>query len=176
MVLNHIAETSQNPRLRVAALEVLTRTLSHDLFDSAEEVTFERALYTTSSQKGLLDRNDIDKDYAEAVQPYEIWPPSEVASSRAWMNKTLLFDDPLYFVNYLYATIIAAALYDRVQTDPTFIEKYERLLQQGFGGNATDLLAKVDIDWTSSKLVDSAVRLLEVKTAELRQAYSTLPQ
>jgi hypothetical protein len=42
--------------------------------------------------------------------PYEYWPVEEVGVSREWMRKRLLFDDPLYLVNYFYASDRTALL------------------------------------------------------------------
>ena len=61
---------------------------------------------------------------------------SDIGDSREWMRKSLLFEDPLYLVNYLYAAVVAVALYDRVQTDPGFAAKYEALLRRGFDAPA----------------------------------------
>jgi hypothetical protein len=80
---------------------------------SAEKTSFESRLYSSSSGDALLDRDRIDAIYRASITPYEYWPMTDVGTSRAWMSKDLLFEDPLYLVNYLYASFVAVALYDR---------------------------------------------------------------
>ncbi len=172
LVLDHIAQTAKAPTERIRALEMLAAALSHGLFDSAEEATFERNLYKASISKGLLERSQIDDIYRGAIAPYEIWPMSDAGTSRSWMRKSLLFDDPLYLINYLYATVVAAALYDKSHTDPSFPEKYNALLRRGFNADTSELLSTIGVNWNDPALVTRAVHLLQIKTEQLRGEYA----
>ncbi len=57
----------------------------------------------------MLDRAKIDSLYQQSIAPYEYWTVSDLGQSRGWMRKELVFEDPLYLVNYLYASVIAVA-------------------------------------------------------------------
>jgi len=98
-----------------------------------------------------------------------------VGTSRAWMSKSLLFDDPLYLVNYLYAGFVAAALYDRAHTDPDFGRKYEILLRRGFDVDPKVLLASVGIQLDDPNLIRKALALFRAKTDELQRLYNVEP-
>jgi oligoendopeptidase F len=118
---------------------------SVELFMPAEETTFGRSLYTEGNGHPPLDRNNIDTIYRKSIAPYEYWSIKEVGASREWMRKPLLFNDPLYLVNYLYAAVVAVALYDRAHTDPNVASKYEALLSSGFDAQAQAILARMGI-------------------------------
>jgi oligoendopeptidase F len=99
--------------------------------------------------------------------------PSKVGASREWMRKRLLFDDPLYLVNYLYAAVVAVALYDRAHTDLDFASKFEALLRSGFDAEPQAILARMGIRLDDPSLVKAAARLLQTRTDELQQLYRT---
>ncbi|MCW1777484.1 hypothetical protein NB693_24560 [Pantoea ananatis] len=48
------------------------------------------------------------------------------------MGKRLLYQDPLYLVNYLYAGLLASSLYDQASSGaPGFPSRYHALLSDG---------------------------------------------
>jgi oligoendopeptidase F len=144
---------------------------SVELFMPAEETTFGRSLYTEGNGHPPLDRNNIDTIYRKSIAPYEYWSIKEVGASREWMRKPLLFNDPLYLVNYLYAAVVAVALYDRAHTDPNVASKYEALLSSGFDAQAQAILARMGIWLDDPSLVKAAALLLQTKTNELQQLH-----
>ena len=105
LLLDHASEVATSPEEKKAALEALLHKISLELFVSAEETAFEHSLYTESVGQPLLNRSKIDAMYRSAVAPYEVWPIKDVGQSRGWMRKSLVFEDPLYLVNYLYASV-----------------------------------------------------------------------
>ena len=175
LLLDHATQVAKTPVEREYALERLLWKLSAELFMSAEETAFERSLYTEASGHPLLDRASIDAIYRKSISPYEYWPMSDVGNSREWMRKSLLFEDPLYLVNYLYAAVVAVALYDRSHTDPDFAAKYEKLLRRGFDAPPQTLLASMDIRLDDPGLVKAAARLFQAKTEQLQSLYQAEP-
>ena len=171
LLFDHAGVMAKTPVEREHALKSFIGRLSVDLFITAEEAGFERSLYTEASGQPLLDRAKIDSIYRDAIAPYEYWPMSDVGTSRAWMRKSLLFQDPLYLVNYLYASLVAVALYERSHTDPQFSSKYEALLSRGFDADPQVLLASMNIRLDDPALVKAASRLLQAKTGELQHLY-----
>ena len=173
LLLDHATKSAKTAAEREYALERLLWKLSAELFMSAEETSFERSLYTEATGHVLLDRGSIDEIYRKSIGPYEYWPMNDVGKSREWMRKSLLFEDPLYLVNYLYAAVIAVALFDRVHTDPGFAAKYETLLRRGFDASPQALLSSLSIRLDDPALVKSASRLFQAKTEELQGLYRT---
>ena len=172
LLLDHATEVAKTPVEKEYALERLLSKLSLELFVSAEETAFERSLYTQSIGQPLLDRAKIDSLYQASIAPYEVWPVADVGQSRLWMRKSLVFEDPLYLENYLYASVIAVALYDKSHTDPQFASKYEVILRGGFDSEPQNILASIGIRLGDPDLVQPAARLLTEKTDELQRLYS----
>lgn len=172
LLLDHAAQVAQTPAQREYALERLLAKISLEFFTSAEETTLERDLYTSASGHALLDRAGIDSIYRASMAPYEYWPMSDVGRSRGWMRKSLMFEDPLYLVNYLYASFVAVALYDKAHSDPDFASKYEMLLRRGFDADPKVLLASVGIQIDDPRVVKRAAELFKSKTEELQTLYA----
>ncbi len=175
LLLDHATEIAKTPAERQYALERLLWKLSAELFMSAEETAFEQSLYTEASGHPLMNRGSIDAIYRKSIAPYEYWPMSDVGTSREWMRKSLLFEDPLYLVNYLYAAVVAVALYDRAHSDPNFASKYEALLSRGFDAEPQTLLASMNIRLDDPALVKAASRHFQAKTEELQHLYQAEP-
>ncbi len=175
LLLDHATEVARTPVQKQYALERLLAKLSLELFVSAEETAFERSLYTQSIGKPLLDRAKIDSLYQASIAPYEYWKSSDTGQPRLWMRKALLFEDPLYLENYLYASVIAVALYNKSHSDPDFANKYEALLRRGFDSEPQKLLSSIGIRLDDPALVQPAARLLTEKTNELQRLYSQEP-
>ena len=171
LLLDHATEVAKTPVEKEYALERLLWKISVELFVSAEETEFERSLYTESIGQPLLDRAKIDSLYQASIAPYEYWTSADVGQSRFWMRKSLVFEDPLYLENYLYASVIAVALYDKSHTDPQFASKYETLLRRGFDSEPQTILASMGIKLDDPALIQPAARLLIEKTDALQRLY-----
>lgn len=78
----------------------------------------------------------------------------------------------MYLVNYLYASVIAVALYEKSHTDPEFAAKYDALLRRGFHADSQTILASLGIRLDDPNIVKPAARLLTEKTEELQSLYA----
>ncbi len=172
LLLDQATKSATTPAAREYALERLLSKIALELYVSAEETTFEKNLYTQAAGAAMLNREKVDAIFQASLQPYEFWPMSDVGVSRNWMRKSLVFEDPLYLVNYLYASVIAVALFDKAHTDPAFAEKYAALLRRGFDADPQVLLATLDIHLDDPHLVEAAAKLFEEKTNELQVLYA----
>jgi oligoendopeptidase F len=99
---------------------------------------------------------------------------SDVGTSRRWMSKELLFEDPLYLVNYLYASFVAVALWDRSRADPNFASKYEALLRRGFDADPNVLLESMGIRLGDPGVIARSGALFKEKTEELEALYAAV--
>ncbi|MBD5606636.1 MAG: M3 family oligoendopeptidase, partial [Candidatus Eremiobacteraeota bacterium] len=172
LVLDHMVNVARSPAEKERALEYLLKEIAFQIFTSAEETSFERSLYTSAAGHPLLDRMQIDALYRRAVGPYEYWPMTDIGASRAWMRKSLLFEDPLYLVNYLYASLVAVSLYTKAEADPHFANSYEALLKRGFDDNPEVLLSSLGIRLDDPKVIDNVAEVFQMKLNTLKALYA----
>jgi oligoendopeptidase F len=175
LLIDEAAKHAATPEARMQALEQFCATISTELFTSAEETTFENSLYESASSAPLLSRDRIDSLYRAAIMPYTSWPMSDVGNSQSWIAKPLLWEDPLYYVNYLYSSLVAVALFDKAHTDPDFGRKFEAMLKRGFDADPATLLATVGITLGDRAMIQRAVGLFSTKVDELQALYAAIP-
>jgi len=176
MTLDYATKVAKTPAEREYALERLLTYISYELFGSAEEGTMERSLYTRAVGHALLDRPQIDAIYQDAIRPYEYWPMSGIGTSRNWMRKALLYEDPLYLINYLYAAVVAVALYDKAHSDPNFPAEYEAFLGRGEYADPQTMLLSIGIRLDDPAIIKPVIKLFREKTEELRALYLSEPK
>lgn len=150
--------------------------LSLEVFTSAEEGAFEQGIYDGAATGGINNRADVDSLYSGIVQQYDLFFTAEPERKSEWINKRLLFDDPLYNVNYLYAILISCKLYQQAHDDPThFAAQYAALLKNGFDAPAQALLKKyMGFDLDNQTLLNSTLGLMERKIKELKGLYDEM--
>lgn len=148
--------------------------LSHEIFTSAEEGAFEQGLYDGVAAGTIKTSADIDKLYTGIMNKFDSYFPTEPQRKSEWINKRLIFDDPLYNVNYLYAILISCKLYQQQHADPKgFATKYMALLKNGFDAPANDLLQKfMGFNLDSGSLLKDALDIMRNKTAKLEGLYA----
>jgi oligoendopeptidase F len=169
LVLDELRQQAESKEARVYYTQQFLNKLAHELFTSAEEGTFEQQLYDGVSAGKINKRKDIDSLYAGIMNKYDFFFESEPERKSEWINKRLLFDDPLYNVNYLYAMLVTCKLYDQFHQDPQkFATQYNALLKNGFNDSAENLLEKfMGFKLDHEILLNSALKLMQNKSDEL---------
>lgn len=150
--------------------------LSLEIFTAAEEGLFEQKLYDGVANGKIETKEDIDSLYAAVMGDYDLFFPKEPERKSEWINKRLFFDDPIYYVNYLYAMLVACKLYDQLNEEPKkFTSRYLALLKNGFDAPATVLLEKfMGFKLDNNALLKSTLRLMQGKTETLRLFYEQI--
>jgi oligoendopeptidase F len=173
LLRDHLYRTSQDRALKIYYLASLVEQLRFQIFTSAEEAALEEALFDGISAGKVQTGADIDALTARTLAPYSIWVARDPELAHSWMLKRLMFEDPLYYVNYLYAGVLASQLLSRAMHDPVeFTRRYNGLLRAGYSAPPEELLRRAfDIGVPAASAVDDAVQLLHDKVAELEQLY-----
>lgn len=147
--------------------------LSLEVFTSAEEGAFEQGIYDGVTNGSINTRKDVDELYSKIMDQYDTYFAGEPQRRSEWINKRLLFDDPLYNVTYLYAMLVSCKLYEMVHDNPKqFALKYTRLLKNGFDAPAEDLLKQfMGFKLDNEALLNSTLQLMRSKTLKLSKLY-----
>jgi hypothetical protein len=85
----------------------------------------------------------------------------------------LMYEDPFYDLNYVYAAVLALQYYEMLENDPERFRKgYVALLKNGFDAPPQDLLKKfLAIDMEDPTMVDRALTLVGSRVEQLRTSY-----
>lgn len=159
LLLDERIRDAASPAENVYYQEKFLDKLAHEIFTSAEEGLLEQGLYDGIPAGKITDAAGID------------------ALNSNWMKKGLLYEDPLYLVNYLYAALVACRFHAMSEADPEgFRVRYLTLLQQGFDTPDDAALRKtMGFGLDAGALLDDALRLMSERTKALEAAYHTLP-
>jgi oligoendopeptidase F len=173
LLYDNLYQRSTDPKAKVYYLEALIDDMTFNLFGSAEEGTLEQSLYDGIIAGRIKNAADFDALSMSIWSKYEIWPDLDPELAHTWMTKSLMVEDPLYLVNYLYAGLLATKLFDMSQRDPAnFQKRYTDLLQQGFYAAPTELLhAFFGRDLSQQQLVDDSMDILQARIEALAKLY-----
>lgn len=175
LLMDELEKRTKTPMGKAYYTKMFLDKLSLELFTSAEEGAFEQGLYDGVAAGRINNREDIDRLYAGIMNRYDIHFTGEPQRRSEWINKRLLYDDPIYNVNYLYAILVSCKLYTMVHQDPqSFAVKYTALLKNGFDAPAEDLLKKfMGFGLDHEALLAGALQLMKDKTTALQALYKS---
>lgn len=93
-----------------------------------------------------------------------------------WIGKRLMYEDPNYLVNYLYAGLLAVQLYVQDQRDPEgFRARYLAVLGEGFDRAPNEQVAQLlghAPDWAA--LVDADLQVFNQTAAQLQALHARI--
>ncbi len=173
LLYDHLYQTSTDPKARAYYLEALIDDIGFQLFGSAEEGTLEQSIYDGAAAGSIRNAADLDALTLSIWDRYEIWPALEPELAHTWMSKSLMVEDPLYLVNYLYSGLLATKMFDLAQRDPSaFQQRYADLLGKGFYAPPRELLRGFfGRDLSQQELVDDGMSILQQRIQDLAEIY-----
>jgi len=142
--------------------------LAFEIFTSAEEGTFEQELYD-GVVKGQINRlQDINQLYSGIMKTYDSFFPAEPQRKIEWIAKGLVFEDPLYTVNYLLLCLLLLSFMKCISSPGNFAIKYNALLSNGFDNIAANsLMQYLGFELNYSNHLVNALNLMQKKTRKL---------
>ncbi len=154
-------------------LEQLLDVMMRRFFDIVMRSEFEYRAYQ-EIQAGRL---------TEADQLHELWKQEGLRyvgedyekhdfMKRGWAYTPHYFTSPRYYINYLFANLMAISYYERRLVDPDFDRRYVELMSNGFPDTPVNLLKKhLALDPFDPATVKGAMKALEGKLNELEALY-----
>lgn len=173
LLRDYLYRHAKDAQTRAYYLQSLLDDMTLEIFTSAEEGELEQSIYDGVTSGKLHNASDLDALTLKVTGRYEIWPAKQPRLAHVWMDKRLMYEDPLYLVNYLYAGLFAVKMYDMAEHDPKdFQRRYARFLQDGFDDTPQNLLLRFfGKEVSPDSLVDEDMALIERKLGELEKVY-----
>jgi oligoendopeptidase F len=175
LLLDERERDSNSPAERIYYQEKFLDKLSHEIFTSAEEGLLEQGLYEGVAAGTITDSAGIDALNGAILNRFAVDGASQAGN---WMKKDLLYEDPLYLLNYLYAALVACRFHAMSEADPEgFRTRYLALLKQGYDTPSDEALRRtMGFGLDAVPLLDDALRLMSERTKKLEAAYLSLPK
>lgn len=174
VTLDYLRNNATQDQDKIFYLEEWLSVALRRFFDIVMRSEFEYRAY-----QGIL-KNEI----TEAEQLHQLWKQEGLKYvgedynkheflKYNWTFTPHYFSSPRYYINYLFANLMAISYYQRHHADPSFDQKYVALMKSGFPDTPVNLLREqLNLNPFDPSAVDDAVKILESRVAELEQLYA----
>lgn len=173
---DELYQQAQDPRAKAYYLKSLLDDMVLQLFTSSEEAKLEQSIYRGVADNTLGTADDLDELTGQVLARFGQQPERYPQLRNSWIGKRLMYDDPNYLVNYLYAGLLAVQLYVQDQRDPEgFRERYLAVLGEGFDRAPNEQVAQLlghTPDWTA--LVDADLQVFNETAAQLQALHARI--
>jgi oligoendopeptidase F len=131
-------------------------------FDGAQDALLEQAIYDGVAAGTVRNADDLDRLTLRIDSQFSRFPASTPELRTRWAAVSLMFEDPLYDVNYVYGGLLALKYYQLYSTRREwFVPRYLALLKNGFNQSPAELLNQfLGIDLSGPALLNDDLELL----------------
>jgi oligoendopeptidase F len=172
VLADYMAAHAADPRLRRYYLEEWMGIKGLDAFYGAQDALLEQQIYDGVSAGKIRGADDLDKITITVDSQFSTFPATTPELRNRWAAVSLMYEDPLYDVNYVYGGLLALKYYQLYGADrENFVPRYIALLKNGFDAPPATLLKRfLNIDLLDPALLADDVKLLNQRLSELQTA------
>jgi oligoendopeptidase F len=169
VLADYLAEHASDPRLKRYYLEQWTRIKGLDAFYGAQDALLEQQLYEGVSKGLVRNADDLDKLTFQVDEQFSIFPATTPELRNRWATLSLMYEDPLYNINYVYGGLLALKYYQLYTADREhFLSRYIALLKNGFDAPPAVLLQQyLNINLFDDSLLKDDLVLLNRRLDQL---------
>ena len=169
VLADFMAERAGNPALQRYYRERWMNIKGLDAFYGAQDALLEQAIYDGVSAGTIRNAGDLDALSLKIDAQFSQFPASTPEVRARWAVVSLMFEDPLYDVNYVYGGLLALKYYELYSTRREwFVPRYIALLKNGFNQAPAELLNQfLGIDLSSRGLLNDDLELLNRRLDQL---------
>jgi oligoendopeptidase F len=169
LLADSLAEHSADPRLQRYYREQWMKIKGLDAFYGAQDALLEQQIYDGVSAGSIRGADDLDKLTLQVDGQFSIFPATAPELRNRWATVSLMYEDPLYDVNYVYGGLLALKYYQLYTADREhFVPRYIALLKNGFDAPPAVLLKRfLNIDLFDQSLLTDDLDLLNRRLIQL---------
>jgi oligoendopeptidase F len=174
VLADYMAEHASDFRLRRYYREQWMRIKGLDAFYGAQDALLEQQLYDGVAQGTIRGADDLDKLTVQVDGQFSIFPATTPELRNRWVEVSLMYEDPFYDVNYVYAGLLALKYFELYSANrEQFLPRYIALLKNGFNASPAVLLKQfLNIELLDSSLLSDDLDLLNRRLDQLETSVS----
>ena len=174
LLADYLSAEAKDPELKAWYLEQFLQGKGTVAFVAGAEAELEQRIYTEAQRGKLLSADFLDQITKSIYTRYSLYGDSVTELRHQWMLVPLMYEDPFYDLNYVYAGVLGLKYFEMLQKDPGgFRHNYIALLRNGFDAPPRELLKKyLAIDLDDPALVDGAMKLVKARMGKLTDLYN----
>jgi oligoendopeptidase F len=171
ILADYLAENATDPRLQRFYRKQWLGIKGLDAFFGAQDALLEQAVYDGVSAGSIRTADDLDKLSLQVDEKFSAFPATTPELRNRWTMVSLMYEDPLYDVNYVYGGLLALKYYQLYTADQErFIHNYVALLKNVMNASPAALLKKfLGIDLFDPSLLTDAINLLDSRMDSLEK-------
>jgi oligoendopeptidase F len=172
VLADYMAEHAAQPELQRYYRERWLEIKGLDAFYGAQDALLEQAIYDGVAAGTIRNADDLDKVTLAVDSEFSQFPATTPELKTRWAMVSLMYEDPLYDVNYVYGGLLALKYYHLYTTrHDWFVPRYIALLKNGFDAPPDELLKRfLEIDPSGSGLLEDGLKVLDTKLDKLEKA------
>jgi oligoendopeptidase F len=172
VLADFMAEHAATPELQRYYRERWMNIKGLDAFYGAQDALLEQAIYDGAAAGTIRNADDLDSLSLKIDAQFSQFPGSTPEVRSRWATVDLMFEDPLYDVNYVYGGLLALKYYDLYTTRREwFVPRYMALLKNGFDHPPAELLQQfLGIDISGPLLLNDDLALLNRRLDQLEES------
>jgi oligoendopeptidase F len=169
LLADYMAEHVTAPELKRYYRERWMSIKGLDAFYGAQDALLEQAIYDGVAAGTVRNADDLDNLTLKIDGQFSQFHASTPELRTRWATVSLMYEDPLYDVNYVYGGLLALKYYDLYNTKREwFVPRYMALLKNGFNHPPAELLKQfLGIDLSGPGLLKGDLELLNRRLNEL---------
>lgn len=171
LLADFMAEHASTPQLKRYYRERWMSIKGLDAFYGAQDALLEQAIYDGELAGTVRNADDLDSLTLKIDGQFSMFPSLTPESRTRWATASLMYEDPLYDVNYVYGGLLALKYYDLYTTRREwFVPRYVALLKNGFNQAPAELLHRfLGIDFSGSSPLNDDLALLNRRLDQLQK-------
>ena len=175
VLADYLAEHAATPELKRYYLERWMSIKGLDAFYGAQDALLEQAIYDGVAAGTVRNADDLDSLTLRIDSQFSQFPASTPELRARWAMVSLMYEDPLYDVNYVYGGLLAVKYYHLYTTrQDWFVPRYLALLKNGFDAPPAELLKRfLEIDLSGAGLLDDDLAVLNSRLNQLETVSAT---
>jgi oligoendopeptidase F len=174
VLADYLAEHADEPRLQRFYREQWMRIKGLDAFYGAQDALLEQQIYEGVAQGTIRGSDDLDRVTLQVDEQFSIFPATTPELRNRWAAVSLMYEDPLYDVNYVYGGLLALKYFYLYSANrEQFVPRYIALLKNGFDAPPAVLLKQfLKIDLLDGSLLSDDLALLNRRLDQLEASAS----
>jgi oligoendopeptidase F len=169
LLADFMADRAATPELKRYYRERWMSIKGLDALYGAQDALLEQAIYDGVAAGTVRSADDLDGITLRIDSQFSQFPESTPESRARWATVSLMYEDPLYDVNYVYGGLLALKYYDLyMKRREWFVPRYIALLKNGFNQPPAELLQQfLNIDLSGPTLLHDDLELLSRRLDQL---------
>jgi oligoendopeptidase F len=169
VLADYLAEHAGDARLQRFYREQWMRIKGLDAFYGAQDALLEQKIYEGVSTGAIRGPDDLDRVSVQVDEQFSTFSATTPELHNRWAAVSLMYEDPLYDVNYVYGGLLALKYFQLYSTNrEQFLPRYIALLKKGFDAPPGVMLKHfLNIELFDGSLLSDVLGLLNRRLDQL---------